>query len=91
MNTLQSPHRCVVVLEDSLDGALDQGDLIFSHPFLTSCLVMYHKKIPGLADSAALPLPLLPNPQLLGYLCNVHVPVEFPSSLPTSNSTCLLP
>ena len=33
MNTLQSPHRCVVVLEDSLDGALDQGDLIFSHPF----------------------------------------------------------
>merc|ERR1719209_547264 len=61
--------RCVVVLEDSLDGALDQGP----------------------ADSAALPLPLLPNPQLLGYLCNVHAPVEFPSSLPTFNSICLLP
>ena len=36
---LQSPHRCVVVLEDSSDGALDQGDLIFSHPFLFSCFV----------------------------------------------------
>ena len=55
-------------------------------------LFLCHKKwISGPADFAALPLPLLLNPQLLGYLCNVHVPVEFPSSLTTSNSICLLP